>query len=70
MEASKVVLANGEVLIDLTEDTVAPETLAEGVTAHGADGKPIVGTMRTGTTEVWTLTLEDGTEITKEVVIA
>lgn len=37
-----------EVLIDLTNDTVTPETLAEGVTAHGANGEPIVGTMRSG----------------------
>lgn len=35
----------GEVLIDLTEDSVTPETLAEGVTAHDASGKIIVGTM-------------------------
>lgn len=46
MAVSKVELANGEVLVDLTADTVTPETLAEGVTAHGADGEPIVGTMK------------------------
>lgn len=34
-----------ETLIDLTQDTVTPETLCKGVTAHGADGEPIVGTM-------------------------
>jgi hypothetical protein len=33
----------GETLIDLTEDDVTPETLAEGVTAHGANGEKIVG---------------------------
>lgn len=44
MGTSKVVLGD-EVLIDLTEDTVTPETLAAGVTAHGANGEPIVGTM-------------------------
>lgn len=32
-----------EVLIDLTEDSVTPETLAKGTTAHGANGEPIVG---------------------------
>lgn len=38
--------ANGqEVKFDLTGDTVTPETLAEGVTAHNASGDPIVGTM-------------------------
>ena len=48
MAVNKVELANGEVLIDLTKDTVTAETLIEGVTAHGADGEPIVGTMRGG----------------------
>ena len=37
--------ANGETLIDLTNDSVTPPTLAEGVTAHDASGKLIVGTM-------------------------
>lgn len=46
MAVSKVELATGEVLINLTADTVTSETLAEGVTAHGADGEPIVGTMK------------------------
>lgn len=34
----------GETLIDLTNDTVTPETLAEGYTAHAANGEEIVGT--------------------------
>lgn len=46
MAVSKIELANGQTLIDLTNDTVTAETLAEGITAHGADGEPIVGTMR------------------------
>ena len=41
---SKVVLSTGEVLIDLTADTVVADKLAQGVTAHGKDGAPIVGT--------------------------
>lgn len=41
---SKVVLSTGEVLIDLTADTVAAASLLSGVTAHGADGAPITGT--------------------------
>ncbi len=36
---------NGETLIDLTGDSVAPETLAEGETAHAANGDPITGAM-------------------------
>lgn len=40
---SKVVLANGTVLIDLTSDTVDASHLLDGYTAHGADGAPITG---------------------------
>lgn len=38
----------GNTLIDLTSDTVTPETLAEGVTAHDKSGEAIVGTMKSG----------------------
>ena len=44
MPVNKVDLANGENLIDLTSDTVTPETLASGATAHNAAGEQIVGT--------------------------
>lgn len=47
MAVNKVVY-NGETLVDLTNDSVTPETLAEGVTAHNAAGEPIVGTMTNG----------------------
>ena len=30
-----------ELLIDLRDDTVAPDKLAEGATAHDKDGNPI-----------------------------
>lgn len=43
MGRSKVVLG-GEVLIDLTGDTIIKEKLLKGVTAHGADGEEITGT--------------------------
>lgn len=43
MGRSKIVYG-GQVLIDLTADTVKPEQLLEGVTAHGADGEKITGT--------------------------
>lgn len=36
---------NGNTVVDLTEDTVTSESLAEGVTAHDASGAPIVGNM-------------------------
>lgn len=43
MGKSKVVFG-GEVLIDLTGDTVKPEYMLEGYTAHGADGEKVTGT--------------------------
>ena len=53
MEVNKVDLASGETLLDLTSDTVTPQTLAEGETAHNAQGERIVGIMPTsgGSTE-------------------
>lgn len=45
MNVNKVIF-NNQTLIDLTDDTVTPETLAEGYTAHNAAGNPIVGTMK------------------------
>lgn len=44
MANNKVQLSDGTVLLDLTGDTVTPETLMAGVTAHDAAGEPIVGT--------------------------
>ena len=41
---SKVVLADGTVIMDLTADTVDASHLLDGYTAHGADGAPITGT--------------------------
>lgn len=41
---SKIVLADGTVLIDLTTDTVSEDKLAKGVTAHNKAGASIVGT--------------------------
>lgn len=40
---SKVIF-NGDVLMDLTGDTVTPAQLLKGITAHGKDGAPITGT--------------------------
>lgn len=44
MANNKVQLSDGTVLLDLTGDTVTPETLMAGVIAHNAAGEPIVGT--------------------------
>lgn len=38
------VIVGTEVKLDLTGDTVTPETLGKGVTAHDKSGAPIVGT--------------------------
>ena len=43
MAISKVVFGS-EALIDLTADTVTADKLSQGITAHGKDGEPIVGT--------------------------
>lgn len=42
--ANSKIIFGGEVLIDLTGDTVKPEKLLTGITAHGADGEAVVGT--------------------------
>lgn len=47
MGVSKVIY-NGKNLIDLTGDTVSPETLAKGITAHDMAGNKITGTMVAG----------------------
>jgi hypothetical protein len=49
MAVNKVVMntESGEkTLIDLTSDTVTPDSLADGVTAHDASGNPIKGKMQ------------------------
>ena len=42
-QKSKIVFGD-EVLMDLTADTITPDKLLKGYTAHGADGEPITGT--------------------------
>lgn len=43
--AIKKVTYKGKVLIDLSHDTVTPEVLLEGYTAHDSKGNVIVGTL-------------------------
>lgn len=52
MANNKVQLADGSVLIDLTNDTVTANTLKAGYTAHDASGNIITGTMDTSATGV------------------
>lgn len=49
MGNSKIIYA-GVVLMDLTGDTVTPDKLLEGVTAHNAKGELITGTLKLGPT--------------------
>lgn len=49
MAVNKVIFG-GDTIIDLTADSVTPETLAVGVTAHDASGKVVTGTMEAGIT--------------------
>lgn len=43
MANNKVQLADGTVLMDLTDDTVSEQTLLAGIKAHAANGEPITG---------------------------
>lgn len=45
MPVNKVEFAN-ETLIDISDSTVTAESLLEGTKAYGADGSPIIGTMK------------------------
>lgn len=45
MANNKVQLANGQVLIDLTEDTVDSSSMLSGITAHDASGEIITGSI-------------------------
>ena len=45
MANNKIQLSNGDVLLDLTGDSVSPDTLLEGATAHNAAGEQIAGTL-------------------------
>lgn len=54
---SKVVLG-GEVLIDLTADTVTADTLAKGVTAHDKTGAQITGTLEGGNASKYGATVD------------
>ena len=47
MAVNKVVYGT-TVLVDLTGDSVTPDKLAKGETAHNASGEPITGTMESG----------------------
>ena len=78
MAISKVVFGN-RTLVDLTADSVTPETLAAGATAHAANGKTIVGTAykntyyvkgtQTSKTNLWTGNLPEVEDIYEGLTI-
>jgi hypothetical protein len=68
MAVNKVVY-NAKVLLDLTLDTVTPETLAKGVTAHDKSGTKITGTAKVGTAETWVFEMENGSTVEKAVFV-
>lgn len=55
---------NGATVIDLTGDSVTPETLLQGATAHDASGAAITGTMVRGTELQIIVTVTSGATVT------
>lgn len=43
MKYPNLIELNGEIILDLTKDTISADKLAYGITAHDASGQPIVG---------------------------
>lgn len=52
MKYANLIELNGEVILDLTKDTVTPDKLAYGATAHDANGKSIIGIAPIGDAEL------------------
>ena len=94
MGVNKVVYGTN-VIVDISDSTVAPEDLMNGETAYDAKGDKITGTFTLeeelteqgslitqimtalngkaaggGTSETWTFTMEDGSTVEKDVVVA
>ena len=63
MGVSKVDFA-GNTLVDLTGDSVTPDTLLEGETAHNAAGDQIAGAMKKGTELKIIVTVTSGATVT------
>lgn len=55
---------NGATVLDLTGDSVTPETLLQGATAHDASGAAITGTMVRGTELQIIVTVTSGATVT------
>lgn len=48
MANNKVQLSNGTVLLDISSDSVTPDKMIAGATAHNAAGERITGTIPNG----------------------
>lgn len=68
---------DGKTLIDLSGDTITEDTLVEGVTAHDANGNPILGkfgiksiekTATQGLVDTYTITLTNGRTFTYQII--
>lgn len=76
MAVNKVELANGNVLIDLTQDTVTAAKMLSGTTAHAKDGTAVTGTIQSvsGVTHTPTRTqttlVQSGRYVTGNIVVA
>lgn len=65
MAVNKIVY-NQDTLLDLTQDTVAPESLLAGKTAHNAAGEKIIGTYSAPNLENY-VTLEEFNKLKSRV---
>lgn len=52
MANANQVIINGETILDLRSDTVTPETLQKGYTAHDKSGTKITGTLEASSVSV------------------
>lgn len=48
MANNKIQLSNGTVLLDVSGDSVTPDKMVSGITAHNAAGERITGTILNG----------------------
>lgn len=61
MAANKVEI-NGQIILDLTIDSVTPDAMLESVTAHNAAGELITGQLKLGAYNITTTDNEDGSQ--------
>ena len=62
---NKIQTSDGEVLLDLTDDTITSANLLKNVRAHDSTGAPIVGELETGDYNIQSESNGDGTQTLK-----